>query len=827
MLRPKHRTAFAADLSLAALIIIGWLIFPLCIARAAGVPETGAPPSPVELQLEVWVNGYTTNLIAQFVELPGGSLAVSREALIDLELVVPGNGATTTSVRLDTIPGVTYRLDRTTQTLYLTVPKGMRKAKVYDATRSGTAVDAGRADYSSLLNYSLFASAAQGVSARTVTGAYGGFNGVNASLDGRFIAPFGTFSQTALVGTIPNYYNALDPLSVSSVDARRFDSTFTYVDPGTFMTYKAGDTINGGLAWTRPVRMGGFQVQRNFTARPDIITQALPSFSGSAAAPSSVDVFVNGVKTYSQQVAAGPFQLANVPTIGGGEARVVVRDASGKEVETKLPFFNAPSLLRPGLYEASAEVGVARYNFGITSNDYGESPIASVSLRSGITDWVTGEAHAEGGLGLANGGAGAVLNVANRAVVAAAVTGSLQDGKAGVQLFGSIDTQVGPVRVHAQTQRALGDYTDLAIASARLRPTTADEEARAAASGAALDLRAYYRPAIARDQVTLSLPIAFDRSNVSATWIRTEPDRGAVSQIVSLSYARPFIAKSSLFATAYANVDEIKKAGVYAGVSMPLGDASVSASVNSQSNGVTASVDAAKPLGSEPGEWGYRVRDSEGYQANRAAAISYRTEKVRLEATVQQDDRSVRETAEASGSIVAMKGGVYMANRVEDGFAVVSAGAPGVRVLAENRFVGETDSDGMLLVPNLRSNQKNNISIDPTNLSISAEVDNPHQQVVPAYKSGVAVDFKVRREGSSAIVILKKPNGSYVDAGSNGRLASGGETFLVGYDGQAFIKGLQAQNTIIVVIDKSECRASFGFKPKADTQVVIGPVVCE
>ncbi|MEQ1696104.1 MAG: fimbria/pilus outer membrane usher protein [Hyphomicrobiaceae bacterium] len=827
MLRPKHRTAFAADLSLAALIVIGWLIFPVRTVMAAGVPDTGTPPSQVELQLEVWVNGYTTNLIAPFVELPGGSLAVSRDALDDLELVMPVNGTATAKVRLDTIPGVTYRLDRATQIVHLTVPQGMRKAKVYDATRAGTAIEAGRADYSSLLNYSLFASGTQGLSARSVTGAYGGFNGVNASLDGRFIAPFGTFSQTALVGTIPSYYNSLDPLSVSSTDVRRFDSTFTYVDPNSFMTYKAGDTINGGLAWTRPVRMGGIQVQRNFNARPDIVTQALPSFSGSAAAPSAVDVFVNGVKTYSQQVAAGPFQLSNVPTIGGGEARVVVRDASGKEVETKLPFINAPSLLRPGLFEASAEAGVARYNFGIASNDYGESPIASVSLRTGITDWVTGEAHAEGGLGLANGGAGTVVNVANRAVVSAAVTGSLQDGKTGVQLFGSIVTNVGPVRVHAQTQRAFGDYTDLAIASLRLRPTTADEEARAAAAGVALDLSAYYRPAIARDQITVSLPISFDRSNISATWIRTEPDRGAISQIVSLSYSRPFIAKSSLFATAFANVDEIKNVGVYAGVTMPLGDVSLSASVNSQSAGVTASVDAAKPLGGEPGDWGYRVRDSEGYQANRAAAISYRAEKARLEATIQQDERSVHETAEVSGSIVAMKGGVYMANRIEDGFAVVSAGAPGVRVLAENRFAGETDADGMLLVPNLRSNQKNNISIDPTNLSVSAEVENPNQQVVPAYKSGVSVDFKVRREGSSAIVILKKPNGTYVDVGSNGRLSSGGESFLVGYDGQAFVKNLQPQNTVVVMIDKSECRASFGFQPKLDSQVVIGPVVCE
>lgn len=824
MLRLKHRTAFAADLSLAALIIIGWLIFPICSAMAAGVPDNGAPPPKAELQLEVWINGYTTNLIAPFVELPGGSLAVSRDALEDLQIVVPGNGAAGGKVRLDAIPGLKYRIDQTSQVMHLTVPKGMLKATVYDAARVVAPLDAGRADFGALLNYSLLASGAQDISGRTTIGAYGGFNGVNASLDGRFATPYGTLSQTGLVGTIPNYYST-GQSPISDVSVLRYDSAFTYVDPSTFMTYRVGDTVNGGLAWTQPVRMGGFQVQRNFTARPDIVTQALPSFSGSAAAPSTVDVFVNGVRTYSQQVAAGPFQLSNVPSFGGGEARVVVRDASGKEIETKTPFYSAPTLLKPGLYEASAEGGFARYNYGIASNDYGTDPLGSVSLRTGITDWLTGEVHAEGGLGLVNAGAGAVVNVANRAVVSAAVSGSVQGGNTGLQLYGSIDTQIGPVGIHAQTSRAIGHYSDLALAATRLRPTTASEEARLAALGNAGFVD--YLPVSSRDQVTLRFPIAFDHSTVSATWVRSEIENQITSQIVSLSYARPFIAKSSLFATAFANVGDMNTLGFYVGVSVPLGEASVSTSVNSQAGGMTASVDVAKSLSTEPGSWGYRVRDSEGYLATRSGMVSYRGEKAKFEGSVQQDGTSVRETAEVSGSIVAMKGGVYMANRIEDAFAVVNAGAPGVRVLVENRFAGESDSDGMLLVPNLRSNQKNNLAIDPTNLSVSAEVDTPNQQVVPAYKSGVSVDFKVRREGSSAIVILKKPNGSYIDAGSNGQLEGGGETFLVGFDGRAFVKSLQPQNTVVVKLDSGVCRASFGFKPQIDTQVVIGPVVCE
>lgn len=825
MLRPRHREALAADLSLAALIIIGCLVLWGGAGVAGDASKEGAAAPQPELQLEVWINGHSSNLIAPFVELPGGVLAVSRDALVDLDLSVPAAAGTADRVRLDAIAGLSYRFDKAAQTVHLTVGKGLRKPKVYDARAEPAPIDVARADYGALINYSLYGSAAQSLSSRSPTRDYGGFNGVNATLDGRLIMPFGNLTMSGLVGTIPTYTSPLaNPLT--DANARRYETAFTHVDPNTFMTYRVGDTINGSLAWTQPVRMGGIQVQRNFSSRPDIVTQALPSYSGTAAAPSSVDVFVNGVKSYSQQVAAGPFQLSNIPTFGSGEARVVVRDASGKEVETRTPFYTAPSLLRPGLYEASAEAGLARYNFGISSNDYGTSPIGSVSLRAGITDWFTAEAHGEGGLGVANGGVGGVVNVGNRAVISGAVTGSLQDGKAGVQLYGSLDTRIGPVGVRAQTRRAVGDYVDLAVATSRLRPSTADEEARAAASGGVTSFFAGYRPAVSRDQVSVSLPIAYDRSSLSATYVRSEADTGRVSQIVALSYSRPFIAKSMLFATAFGDLDQLDKAGAYVGVTMPLGETSVSASVNTSKAGSTASVDAAKPLSSEPGEWGYRVRDSEGELSSRGGAISYRTEKARLEATVYQNGQGVRESIEATGSVVAMGGNVYMANTINDGFAVVNAGAPGVRVLSENRFVGETDADGTILVPNLRSHQKNTLAIDPTNLSISAEVDQPYQEVVPAYRSGVTVDFKVRREGASAIVIFKQADGRFIEPGSHGR-TEGGAAFIVGYDGQAFIKDLAASNTAIITLGAGECHAAFNFKAQADTQVVVGPVVCE
>jgi len=221
----------------------------------------------------------------------------------------------------------------------------------------------------------------------------------------------------------------LKSLDTSSSERLRLDSTWSYSDPDTLVTYRAGDTISSGLAWTRPIRLGGFQVQRNFALRPDLVTLPLPNVSGSAAVPSTVDVYVNDVRTISQDVSSGPFRISNVPIFNGdGDARVVVRDASGREVETTLPFIVSSKLLREGLVDYSIEAGFPRLDYGSRSDDYSKKPAGSASMRYGLSDRVTLEAHAEGTTGFGNAGIGAVYGIENIGLLSAAFSGSWRSG---------------------------------------------------------------------------------------------------------------------------------------------------------------------------------------------------------------------------------------------------------------------------------------------------------------------------------------------------------------------------------------------------------------
>jgi outer membrane usher protein len=179
------------------------------------------------------------------------------------------------------------------------------------------------------------------------------------------------------------------------------------------------------------------------------------------------------------------------------------------------------------------------------------------------------------------------------------------------------------------------------------------------------------------------------------------------------------------------------------------------------------------------------------------------------------------------GSIAAMSGGVFLSNRIDDAFAVVDAGAPGVDVEYENRPVGKTNARGQLLIPDLRSYQRNQITIDPRGLPVDADVPTTQSVIAPPDRSGVKVSFGIKTEVKAAVVILAEKNGKFVAPGSRGRLENSAEVFVVGYDGRAYVRGLADTNTVTITLASGECRASFPFTSRKNSQVVIGPVVCQ
>lgn len=768
-----------------------------------------------QLQLEVFINGAATNQIAAFVSPDGQHLGATPDELqaLGLDLGKQVRSAAV-PVMLDTVRGLTYRYEVREQRVFLTINDGLRGTISYDATPGHEAAPDVRAGFGGVLNYNLFAASRQEPDAGGFT-----FSGVSTTLDARVFSPVGTFSQSAILRLADD----------GRADALRLDTAYTYSNPATLMTYQAGDAISGGFAWTRPIRVGGFQARRNFGLRTDLITQPLASVRGSAAVPSTVDVYVNDLKTYSRTVDSGPFQITDIPvTTGGGQAIVVLRDAAGRETRTSVPFYSSPSLLRPGLFDFSLEAGLPRLGYATTSDAYAvNQPVASASLRKGIYDWLTLEGHAEASNDLVNGGLGMVMRTGSLGVASFALAGSHSGGGSGLQSYASYEIRIGTLSVNASSQMTFGSYDDLASVTDRLQDSGTPGHAffdLLSFEPGGVDASTRSRPPKMVNSISVGTPLSFDSGSISASYIDMVPAGGQSSRILTASYSRtlPF---GYLNATAFAELGGRRNAGLFAGLSIPIGgDAMASTAVSAAKHGVDVIAEVSRPLGEEPGSVGWRTSFSQGGFAEGSAAVSYRSSHGRADAALGRSISGTTATAQFEGAIATMGSGIFLTDRIEDSFAVVETGLPGVGVLYENRPIGVTDAKGRLLVPGLRAYQRNKIAIETTNLPVDADVSTTQDVIAPADRAGVRVDFRVRTNVGAAVLVLSGPDGQPLEVGSHGTI-NGKQDFVIGYDGRAYVKGLAQKNTVVAESAKGACQASFGYTPKASQQVVI-PVVC-
>jgi len=610
----------------------------------------------------------------------------------------------------------------------------------------------------------------------------------------------------------------------------RGNTSYSYSHPGRMLTLTAGDFIGGGLSWTRPVRLGGLQLQRNFSLRPDLVTIPLPTFSGTAAVPSTVEIYVDNVRRYVQEVAPGPYEIRNLPGINGfGQGVTVVRDASGRAVETSWDMFASPRLLARGLADFSVEAGYPRLGFGTPTDVYLDAPVVSATARYGVTDRLTIEGHGEWSAGLVNGGVGGVFSAGRFGLLSAAISGSQTDAGTGTQARLAYETELFDWRIAASSQQSLGPYEDVASLTARMNPLE-----RSGFFGLPVDYTwlgndadGTYRPLKRLDQVTIGLPkLKFDeKSNFGLSFVNLEEWDGERSSILAASWSRSFD-RASVYASAFADLGDKDRFGIYAGISMQFGGVSSSLYASATDAGAEFVASASKSSGTAPGDHGWRVLAGVGQSTRLAAGATYRSKIGKVSADVASRDGDARASSEIEGAIAVIDSDVFLSNRIDDAFAVVKTGAPGVSVEYENRSVGKTGPNGKLLVPDLRAYERNTISIDPTDLPATSTATTTRDIVAPADRSGIVVDFAVESNDDAAIVEFVDPSGMPIAAGAEGKSETG-TAFVVGFDGQAFIQGLGPDNTVTVTHGDTTCQALFAFAPVKGSQAFIPSVTCQ
>ncbi|MDA8456508.1 fimbria/pilus outer membrane usher protein [Acidovorax sp. GBBC 3334] len=737
-------------------------------------PAPGQAAAPAMLYLEVDVNGRASGELVA-VRQRGPHFEI--DALVLRRLHVRTDRPDGTLVAVDGLPGVTVAYDSLAQRLRIDVPPEWLPGQVLGAgPREDVVVSQGTG---LLMNYELYATRSRGRTAASVWS------------EQRFFGSHGVVSNMGILrrtdgGAGDGYL--------------RYDTAWTDTNAATATSWAAGDLITGALAWTTPVRLGGVQWARNFAARPDLVTYPMPEFAGQAAVPSAVDVFVNGFRAGRHNVQPGPFTLGDLPAVSGaGTASVVTTDALGRQVVTSVPFYVSSQLLRPGWTDYSVSLGALRRAYGLRSFAYGR-PLAAGVVRRGLTDAVTVEGQAQAGQGLAVVGAGGVARWGTRGVF----NGSLSHGRSEGAAGGAGNRPGGwqwSAGYQYHTTRG-----GVSLLETRRTPGFGD------AGDYGGDAQ---RPYQRTRQINASLVRGI--GSLGAGWIDLRGGPGtARSRIAYASYSVP-VGREAFFSLTAGRTVETGETQLRVQLTYlldPLLTAQAAATRTGRAMQGEASLQRSLPSDGGLG-WhlGHTRSGSTGGSAGgnyRLASAQYQGRNGMVQGGLFGTATDTTHWAGASGSLGLMDGYAFAANRVTDGFALVSTeGTPDVPITFNHQPAGTTDAQGYLLVPNVPAYYPARYAIDP--LSLPADVHTPEleRRVAVARGTGTLVHLPVLRMRTATITLLGA-DGKPLPPGSAVVHEQGRVPTVVGWDGVVYLTALHPRNTLAVrTPDGRECRAAF------------------
>lgn len=764
---------------------------------AATTKAAVGPATDEVLLLDVQVNGHSIGKIGEFT-LHQSKLKARPQELRDLGFRVPPSLAPEPDgmIPLSALPGLVWTLDQQKMTLFVKISDSglvptLLQSTVESELPGHRVIESGTG---MTLNYDTVGSFATGP---------GGGAGGTASMDLRAFSPAGILSSDWLA------YAGANSGASGKRTAIRLDSAYTFADVNSLRRYRMGDFITGGLAWTRPVHMEGIQIDSDFSMRPDLITFPLPTVSGSAAAPSTVDVLADGNLIVSSQTGAGPFEIPQLPVISGaGTISMTVTNTLGQQVTLTQPFYASSTLLAPGLQTFAVQTGLVRRYWGSVSNDYGK--IAGAALyRRGLTRKFTVEGSIEGTPGTAMAGAGGVAQIGNLGDLNFAVAASARSGQTGVQ-FSLGAQRIGRIfSLGASAIEANSNFRDVASMNGDGVPR------KQLSAFTSLSLRRFGSAGLAYAGI--------DQDDNAPALVQMAVAPAEHSHVVSANYSFQF-RHISFYVSEFRDLTNQDSGGLQFGLTIPLGRRN-SINVSGASNGsVQAQVQQSAPV---IGDWGYDAYLSAGNSTHAFGQLQYKSPVGLITAGVDQSADATTLRLETQGAISWVDRGLFPSNTIFDSFAIVDTGPiPHVHVLEENRDVGATNSSGRLLVPDMRAFNLNHIAIMPTDIPADVTVDTATRVMRPQDRSGVVLRFPIKFS-HAALTRLVDEAGAPVPLGSVATLRATGSTFPVGYDGDAYIEDLGPHNTLTVErTDGRRCSVEFEYRPTPGDIPLIGPLHC-
>ncbi len=534
---------------------------------------------------------------------------------------------------------------------------------------------------------------------------------------------------------------------------------------------------------------------------PEVLTSYAPVVRGMAQTNARVTIRQRGKVIYETTVAPGLFEIDDLTqSSGSGDLEVEITEADGRVESFVVPYAAVPQLLRQGQQRTSLTVGELRHG------DLVDAPaFVEATLRRGV-----GSAFTAFG--------GATLSEGYNAIILGGALNTRLGAFSGDVIFS--DTRL-PSAVEGFGQRLQGQSYRLAYSRsfntatsftlAAYRYSTEgylslSDAARLRSSLATGDAR----PSLARQRSRLDLTVnqqlpkgsLFLNGSTADYWSEnrrtTNFSLGYNGRLGRASYS--VSARRSLESSLLGGGTQKQSTGAYLSVSVPLGRAPaaprLSASANSGQNGGSYRAGVSGNFGEErQGNYSMSYNQS---SAGRDVGVNvgYIAPMANVSASWSRGESSQQLGLSASGGVLLHAGGLTLSQRLGDTVGLVHVPDAAGAGVGNQRGV-KTSKRGYAVVPYLNAYRMNDISVDPTGLSLDVELKAGSASAVPT--AGAVVKAVIpTASGRSALIEALDHEGRPLPFGLDVYDESGQVVGVVGQGSRLWVRGISDKGTLWV-----------------------------
>ncbi|MCX7982832.1 MAG: fimbria/pilus outer membrane usher protein [Syntrophales bacterium] len=529
----------------------------------------------------------------------------------------------------------------------------------------------------------------------------------------------------------------------------RLSSQLMWENKKKLLSITLGDfyATSGPLGST--LNMGGISITKNYSLNPYYVKSPTFDYSGYVTLPTEMWLYVNEVPIRKEKIEPGRYDLKSIPFVSGfNTMKVVLKDAFGRETVVSESVYYTDVLLKKGEHEFSYNIGSMRKNYGVESNSYGPEAFL-FHHRYGISDAVTWGIRGEGSREVINGG----LTSAFKPLPA-----------------------IGVTETHLSFSRRFDDTGTSMYAG----HSFSSEKISLGLSGR-INSKEYYTltgKGNARYESYISLGIkGLIPDNIVANFGRSWYFDGSTGSRFTITYSKNVTKHFYLTCSATRILEQTNDTQFFVNlIYYPWEKTNLSGSFSRDRYSTTGSLTLQKNPSMKSEDYSFRVTASSAHisgeegknssSLNPYLQVNRRFGQCTAEymgtwSRLRREQESYR--LSFAGAVVYADGHGGLSIPVYDSFGIVKVGnIKDVTVKLNYQEAGKTDSRGISVLPYLKSNVDNYISIDDKKVPLHYSIKTVNQWINPGTRQGVFVPFDViKTQAFMGKIIIREKNVSF------------------------------------------------------------------